>query len=247
MVTMLLALAPELREGRDSCNRSIAHAAACGGIDLDADSNYQCDDLEGWYPWHCAAQAGHRAVLEKYSVDAIFSPVDCGITCAHLASENGHADVLGYLKALSGFDLNQRRGDGKTPWLLAAACGSVPCLDVLYEVELINDIDRDGRTAIHLCTNAGAAQWLVEKNADIRIQDSVQWTPLHVHAAEGHKEIVDILIKAGADVLQVDEEGNTPRQCAMLRKQLNVIISLDNAAAALKKSVLLNGAAIVPN
>jgi hypothetical protein len=44
-------------------------------------------------------------------------------------------------------------------------------------------------------------------------------TPLHTHAGEGRKEVVEILINAGANVNAKDEDGRTPLDWAMNRQQ----------------------------
>jgi ankyrin repeat protein len=49
----------------------------------------------------------------------------------------------------------------------------------------------------------------LDKGADVNAKDEQGYTPLH-NAAEGHKEIVELLIAKGADVNAKDESGGTP-------------------------------------
>ena len=44
-------------------------------------------------------------------------------------------------------------------------------------------------------------------------------TPLHTHAREGRKEVVEILINAGANVNAKDEDGGTPLDWAIMGKR----------------------------
>lgn len=64
--------------------------------------------------------------------------------------------------------------------------------------------------------------WVVEvllaDGADLRYQDPIDgMTPLHVAAANGYSEIVEILIDAGSDAESLDNYGLTPRVHAMVR------------------------------
>eukprot|EP00397_Hematodinium_sp_SG-2012_P031007 GEMP01032881.1.p1 GENE.GEMP01032881.1~~GEMP01032881.1.p1 ORF type:complete len:689 (+),score=191.90 GEMP01032881.1:54-2069(+) len=237
IAAQLIQTHPQLIPVHDSGNRSIAHAAALGGIvldnvmDVDDVSAFRpYEDWECWCPWHLAAMEGHLCVLQAMTLsdDELFVRVDFGLTVVHLATENGHADVLEYLKTRAACDPSIGRGsDGKNAWLIAAANDHLNCLQVLGP-ESIEDVDRDGRGALHVC-GARSAQWLVDMGASLHLRDNIQWTPLHVQAAEGNLKVVDVLLKAKADVTLLDEEGQTARDCAVVRRQLHVLVSLDNA------------------
>ena len=47
-------------------------------------------------------------------------------------------------------------------------------------------------------------------------------TPLHYAAANGHKEIAELLIEKGADVKAKDEGGKTPLDVAIQFKELEI-------------------------
>ena len=46
--------------------------------------------------------------------------------------------------------------------------------------------------------------------ADVNAKDGNEWTPLHYAAANGHKEIAELLITKGANVNAKDDDGGTP-------------------------------------
>lgn len=48
-------------------------------------------------------------------------------------------------------------------------------------------------------------------------RDGCQWTPLHAASAEGHKDLVEWLLKQGADASAVDEDGLTAQALARRR------------------------------
>ncbi|HIN18031.1 MAG TPA: ankyrin repeat domain-containing protein [Gammaproteobacteria bacterium] len=56
--------------------------------------------------------------------------------------------------------------------------------------------------------NIEAVKWHLDAGADVNAQDNdIRWTPLHVAAAFGHKEIVELLIAKGADVNAKSKRG----------------------------------------
>jgi len=59
--------------------------------------------------------------------------------------------------------------------------------------------------------NIEAVKWHLDAGADVNAQDNdIRWTPLHVAAAFGHKEIAELLIAKGADVNAKNKGGETP-------------------------------------
>ena len=72
--------------------------------------------------------------------------------------------------------------------------------------------------------NIEAVKWHLDAGADVNAQDNdIRWTPLHVAAAFGHKEIAELLIAKGADVNAKREsgdfEGETPLDNAIKYKR----------------------------
>ena len=59
--------------------------------------------------------------------------------------------------------------------------------------------------------NIEAVKWHLDAGADVNAQDNdIRWTPLHVAAAFGHKEIAELLIAKGADVSANTTTRGTP-------------------------------------
>ena len=51
--------------------------------------------------------------------------------------------------------------------------------------------------------------------AELTAQDNKQATPLHLASGKGHAEVVELLLKQGADVMARDEKGMTPLDVAI--------------------------------
>uniref|UniRef100_A0A3B4ZCS6 Si:ch211-1o7.2 n=1 Tax=Stegastes partitus TaxID=144197 RepID=A0A3B4ZCS6_9TELE len=116
---------------------------------------------------------------------------------------------------------------------LHVAClyGQLDAIQLLVDSQLewINSRDSEGRRPLHVVltfqsspNTSACLRYLLEHEADAnRTTDSGQ-TPLHLAASEGLLECVEILVKAGADVLAQDSTGLTPLDFARIRHHREV-------------------------
>ncbi|VDK72572.1 unnamed protein product [Dibothriocephalus latus] len=54
------------------------------------------------------------------------------------------------------------------------------------------------------------SELLLDHGANVNATDKELWTPLHAAATCGHKDLCDLLIKRGADLLALNIDGNMP-------------------------------------
>ena len=79
-----------------------------------------------------------------------------------------------------------------------------------------NTLDGDHRSPLMHAVLASDADpvtvsLLIDRGADVNAADGGQhWTPLHFAARDGHDDIVQVLLNAGASVDPVNTFGNTP-------------------------------------
>ncbi|CAB1118476.1 unnamed protein product [Ectocarpus sp. CCAP 1310/34] len=134
-----------------------------------------------------------------------------GETAMHLAATQHSLRGLSLLLAC-GARINAIDGRGRTP--LHAVCASVcdngdsgsdstiGCIELLLSSGALDDArDAMGQTALHLSAlagNLGAAQALLAAGATMMTDDAGN-SPLHVAAAQGHSDIIQLFVLGGQD------------------------------------------------
>ncbi|MCL4360768.1 ankyrin repeat domain-containing protein [Candidatus Dependentiae bacterium] len=113
------------------------------------------------------------------------------------------ADAL--IKA--GTDINAKDEDGKTALIWASGVGHDKMVELLIKAKAnLNEIDSTERNALmSLIANSGpyqhhtdAAKLLIDAKIDLSAKDKFGWTALMLAQMRSEKEIVDMLLQAGA-------------------------------------------------
>lgn len=116
-------------------------------------------------------------------------------------------------------DVNSALADGRTALMLSSFNGNYEIIETLLNAGAAVDLkDISGRTALMYASTGPfpeAVKLLLEKGADPNIADlEEKFTPLMFAAAEGHLEVVDILLKNKANHLLMDKDGDTAERFA---------------------------------
>lgn len=143
----------------------------------------------------------------------------------------------------SGADCETRDEAGATLLMQAAAAGNLALAKALIEAGAdVNAKDELGWTALmKSCFNdevdhgfPEVAQALVDAGADIEAQIVYGTRPLMLAAGRGEAGVVDVLLKAGADVLATNEGGRTALMMVKEKFYVEVINQLHEAEMAIK-------------
>ena len=165
-------------------------------------------DQEGLAPLHLAVMGGHYRT-----------------TKALLLAEDWHANREAIVTA------RQRAEKSGASLELATKSNFHKIVKLLVDAGVdVNYQDEQGETALHIAARNGfvaCAQALLEASGGQKVnielaEKTFGWTPLFIACVDGHVEIVDLLIEAGADLLKFDISGWTPKEHAALRGHLAI-------------------------
>lgn len=212
--------------------------------------NVMARDAEGDTPLHIAARAGSSDVLDWLSKRGanLDATNNAGETPRRIAAKN--KDPFSRIRASADTDIFRAIQQNKLD--------SVAAL-LKADPELANDTDQVGQTPLRMAANLRntnivdyleqhGARWdaysavLMGRDAplksilarDPKAASAATFgkTPLHIAAAQGDVTILQILIKAGADVNVPDNSGRSPLGCARLAKQPPGVTDLLRSAGA---------------
>ncbi|MGX9891852.1 ankyrin repeat domain-containing protein [Wolbachia endosymbiont of Protocalliphora sialia] len=148
---------------------------------------------------------------------------------------NNDEKMIKFLVEIGNADVNL--GKYNNPLGMAISRGRMELAEYLIDKGAdINRQDNIGRTFLHKAAEGGnlaAVKFLVEKGARLDVLDEWNDTPLHltanVEVNKGHTEVVDYLIKNGADINLT--HNYTPIHLAITRGNLDMVKCLiDNGA-----------------
>ncbi|CAM9796013.1 unnamed protein product [Laminaria digitata] len=189
------------KDALDAHGRSPLHYAACHGnlaatralLAAGADATFRVVDNGALSPLDVAASFGQIEVIKElvqHGVDPDAAPNDdCGYTALHQAAFKNHPRAVDALLEAGASVARQNFGNGKTPLHLAVERLSLDALHALLQhgapVRALQggEVDRRCDPPIHLATEQGGRQ--------------------------GAAEVVDLLLRWGADEFELDDDGNT--------------------------------------
>eukprot|EP00752_Nemacystus_decipiens_P005208 g4727.t1 len=210
----------------DCCNTPLHHAATHGeagtaSLLLTKGAAVNAVEEYGSTPLSLAAGEGHAAttqVLLAAGADVTIRRFDNGMSALDRAAKRGHVGVLRSMIE-HGVDVNAADGTGVTATHIAAMCDKAEAINVLAEAGAKMDLktEEHGFTPLHFAafTNYPAAVLALSKHdAPVSARDAVERAPLHYAAAKagvlGAAEVVDLLLRLGADENAIDRDGQTP-------------------------------------
>ncbi|KAI9809175.1 MAG: hypothetical protein M1825_002466 [Sarcosagium campestre] len=197
------------------CNMIVNHMQAWGQYDttngIDA---AEWQDGDGWAPLHLSAIAGHALTSE-----ALLRSEDSGDDKAHRT------------------DLRKKNSKSSAALALATKSNYFAIVELLVGAGFnVNYQDEQGESALHLAARYGHAECAEillagteDQKADTElVEKTFAWTPLFTASVDGQLRIVELLIRAGADLERVDQSGWTAKEHAALRGHMAIARKLDD-------------------
>ncbi|XP_067653301.1 ankyrin repeat domain-containing protein 50-like [Haliotis asinina] len=186
----------------------------------------------GWKkmtPIMVAANQGYKEVVEllvKRGADLSLRAQMGNIL--HTACSRGHFDVVKYLLSLNSVDIDSRGWNERTPVMVAAFKGRKKVVELLVK----HGADLSLSTAtnneiLHLSCIQGefdVVKYLLSLNYfDVNCRGWNMMTPVMLAAYHGHKQVMELLVKHGADLSLTVETGNNILHLACGKGKFDVV------------------------
>ena len=162
------------------------------------------------------------------------------LSCTSLHSavsrkDRSHPEVVQMLID-AGADLEAKNEKGRSPLLLACEVGKLDAVKMLVEAGArACATDSQGDTCLILAASFGHTEivrYLAGlKEVDVNYQGWNDDTALHTAVNEGHRDVVEVLIDAGADIDAGTSEGGTPLHVACEYGELAIVKMMVKAGA----------------
>ena len=225
----------------DSKGRNLLHWAATHGqmkmlqFLINRGVGVGAADKSGCTPLHAAAASGHEEVLLELvgigGKEAMRVVAGSRGTPLHLTVAHGNVNVALLLLDL-GCPISVVDSNGKSILHKASKYGRVELVELLVNRGVDPNIeDNKGCTPLHDAAQAGkleAVRVLISlggKPSMTKVASTIG-TPLHLAAANGHKELISHLVRGGCPVDVVDSTGRSALHHAASAGQVGVIGTL---------------------
>ncbi|XP_071620754.1 ankyrin repeat domain-containing protein 7-like [Heliangelus exortis] len=170
---------------------------------------------------HRAAARGHLAWLRRWRWWIEIWGIDRrdrkNRTPLHLASANGHTEVVTFL-VRHRCQLDAADNFGRTPLMMAVQFRHQACAGFLLKCGADPNLrDVVGNTALHLAVlscSPKVVELLLDHNANLDAKNKEGFTPLSLAVSKGQVETAEFLLRMGADVHARDQQQRTPLMMA---------------------------------
>ncbi|XP_067653211.1 serine/threonine-protein phosphatase 6 regulatory ankyrin repeat subunit B-like [Haliotis asinina] len=172
-------------------------------------------DDKGIAPLLLAAGYGNKLVfhfLIERGADT-FTKDSTNRNVLHWACRGGSVKIVNYIITQNIVDINGSDDNNMTALLLAAYHGKIDVFRLLIEKGANTlAVNQKSRNSLHLSCIGGHVDTvkyvLNQTSVDINSKDCEKMTPVLLAAYHGKRELFDVLVKNGADLSVIDEDGD---------------------------------------
>ncbi|HET9643368.1 MAG TPA: ankyrin repeat domain-containing protein, partial [Burkholderiaceae bacterium] len=198
---------------------------------LALDANPNCEDDEKQTSLHAAAAGGNPDIIEI--LQAVVEEPDkgdvAGATPLMVAAFEGHTEAVRKFLGLRA-DADRKTSHGVTPLHEAAAGGNPDIIEILQPIVTgLEERCSAGNTPLMVAASLGrsaAVRKLLELGADPTLKNDKRQTLLHISAAAGNPEIIEIPQITATGLNESDITGGTPLMFAALHGHLAAVRKL---------------------
>ncbi|CAG8487595.1 16733_t:CDS:1, partial [Gigaspora rosea] len=217
-------------------------------------ANDKAVDIKGWTLLHFAAAAGHNKVVKallKYNFDYIYMEDYDKKIPLDLAIDKRHVDTVKLLQEANDYEQNSysthfaveevyakiiKSSSKKKTFKHAilhhvAEKGDIKTIKLLIENgEKPDSLDENNKTPLHWAAfggNTDAVNYLIKNNSKLIVAiDNNEETALYEAIRNGHKGVVQLLLKKGANRYAENKYGWTPLHIAAIHCQVGIFKSM---------------------
>ncbi|KAL3081258.1 hypothetical protein niasHS_012362 [Heterodera schachtii] len=197
---------------------------------------FMCDEIKQTIsPLHFAAQMGNlelcKLLVAKGAKVNQRSKDKRGIVPLHIACARGHLTIVKFFLERGGADIEVADSDGDTALIYALLENKLDIVHYLIARGARADrTNKMGVSPLHIVVKMGdfaLCKFFVENGVNVNQKTTNdtghQLTPLHLACADGHLQIVKLLVEEGnADIEVADSDGDTAFLCALLENKLDI-------------------------
>ncbi|GBM77471.1 Ankyrin-3 [Araneus ventricosus] len=220
----------------DAKNKALAVAVYFGHEEIvnyliDSEANVNAESPDGFTPLDLAVEAKRKKIV-SILIDDKKAEISSEKERKYVLSaiRSGHEDLVEYFLTRNPANSTSRPECSEFPLHTAVQYGHLNIVKKLLELEKrddINDENENAATPLQLASGQGYCEitrLLLSKGADPNRPD--HFPPLLLAVTNGDREMIEIVIKAGANITQRDAEGYSPIESAIKCKSLDIMETL---------------------
>ncbi|XP_071095492.1 putative ankyrin repeat protein RF_0381 [Haliotis cracherodii] len=192
---------------------------------IDAMNN---EDLDGYTSAVIAAKMGRRDIFDllvKKGANLTMKEENNNILL--MACEGGNVDIVKYLLKQNIVDINSKNEEELTPAMEAARRGHKEVFDLLIsEGADLTHVNEDDDNILHLACyggNVDIVKYVLQQNIiDINSEDVGGLTPAWIAISQGHGDMLYLLVREGANLIQGNHDYSNFLHAACSSKQTEI-------------------------